>query len=125
MVAPVARVLRRLPPLREVVNQRRVAVVGGLDILRRGRLGVSVIDPEIGSRSGLQVRDSYPQQRLAKKRIEFFQVVFEWRLVVGSDDPQIAAVLLERLELEVASVQPDQHSSRPDRLGHAGGSGVY
>src|SRR6202022_3495462 len=63
MVAPIARVPRRLSPLREVVDERGVAVVGAFRIFGGDRFGVAVIQPKNNPRAGLELWNSHPEER--------------------------------------------------------------
>src|SRR5262249_493526 len=124
VIAPVAGVARSLPALGEVVDQDRGGVVGALGIIPRRSFGVSEVEPEIGARAWLEVWKSDPQKRFAQQRVKFFEVVFERGFVVAGDHPKIAAIFLERFELQVARMQSQKHRRGADGLSNPGGTGI-
>ncbi len=67
-------------------------------------------------RAGLDIRDFHPDERFAEQRIVFFDVIGEKRLVVSSNEAQIATIVLRPGELKIAIMQSNQHHRRSDRI---------
>ena len=61
----------------------------------------------------LNVRHVDPDQRDAQQRIELFDLVVEHRLIVGGDEAQIRAAVVDAVETEIAGVQPHQYRRAP------------
>ena len=120
VIGPHRRVDGWRAALVEVIDQQRVRIVGTLGIRCAGRFLVAVIEPDLGLGARLHVRHRNPDQRFAEKRIVLLEVIFQRRLVVAGNEPQIAAVILGRSEAEVAGVKTDQDWCRPDGIRDVG-----
>ncbi|SST12422.1 Uncharacterised protein [Acinetobacter baumannii] len=100
----------------EVIDQGVVRVEHRLAVAALRRLGVAVVHPDVLALATLHPRHVDPDQGHAHQRVEALDLVAQHGLVVGGDEANVRAVLVDPVEGEVAGMQAHQQRQATETL---------